>query len=130
MSRAPQPHLGLTPPSNPPRSTMEDAAVYIRRLIFDGELKAGIRVPQDELAAALGRSRVPVREALIALEREGWVTMIPQRGAYVSTLTSAAIRDHYEMLGFVYGLAARRVVEHDLPEVDDKLASLGRDLRD
>src|SRR5437588_11473 len=59
MSRTRQPSLGLTPPSSPPRSTMEDAAVYIRRLIFDGELKAGIRVPQDQLAAAMGRSRVP-----------------------------------------------------------------------
>jgi len=52
-------------------SSGDQAALYIRRLMFDGDLRPGTRVPQDEIAQALGVSRIPVREALIALEREG-----------------------------------------------------------
>ena len=52
------------------RSSGDQAALYIRRLIFDGQLRPGGRVPQDEVAKSLGISRIPVREALIALEAE------------------------------------------------------------
>jgi DNA-binding GntR family transcriptional regulator len=62
-------------------SSGDQAALYIRRLIFDGDLRPGTRVPQDEIAQTLGVSRIPVREALIALEREGWVTIELHRGA-------------------------------------------------
>jgi DNA-binding GntR family transcriptional regulator len=90
------------------RSSGEDAARYIQRLIFDGHLTPGERVPQNDVARALGVSRIPVREALIALERAGWVTIELHRGAFVSVLDEQAVRDHYELYGIVYGLAARR----------------------
>jgi DNA-binding GntR family transcriptional regulator len=112
------------------RSSADDAARYIRRLIFDGELRGGMRIPQDDIAAALGRSRVPVREALIALEREGWVTVVLNRGAYVASFTPEAILDHYELLAFAFGLAARRAVANDVPTLDERLAELAVDLRD
>jgi DNA-binding GntR family transcriptional regulator len=92
------------------RSSGEDAARYIQRLIFDGHLTPGGRVPQNEVARALGVSRIPVREALIALERAGWVTIELHRGAFVSVLDEQAVRDHYELCGIVYALAARRAV--------------------
>ena len=92
------------------RGSGEDAARYIQRLIFDGHLPPGERVPQDEIARALGISRIPVREALIALERGGWVTIELHRGAFVSVLDEQAVRDHYELYGIVFGLAARRAV--------------------
>ena len=92
------------------RSSGEDAARYIQRLIFDGELRAGARVPQDDIAQALGISRIPVREALIALERGGWVTIELHRGAFVSVLDEQGVRDHYDLYGIAYGLAVRRAV--------------------
>jgi DNA-binding GntR family transcriptional regulator len=119
----------LPTPESRLQTSGEEAMHYIRRLIFDGELPGGTRVPQDEIAAALGRSRVPVREALIALEREGWITVIPNRGAYVATFTRVAVRDHYELLGFTYGLAARRAVENNLPELDKRLLEISADLK-
>ncbi len=89
----------------PPRLTSgEQAALYIRRLVFDGDLKPGDRVPQDSVAAALGMSRIPVREALIALEREGWVTIETHRGAFVNGFDRQAVRDHYALLFvLIYG---------------------------
>src|SRR5947209_18031373 len=83
------------------RSSGEDAALLIKRMIFEGELKPGERVPQDDVAAMLGISRIPVREALIALEREGWVTIEMHRGAFVNSLDAPAVRDNHELFGLV-----------------------------
>ncbi|GAA1482189.1 GntR family transcriptional regulator [Gordonia sinesedis] len=84
------------------------AAAEIRRQIFAGAMRPGTRVDQDALAAQLGMSKLPVREALIALESEGVIQMIPRRGAFVAELSREDIRDHYWMLGVISGLAAER----------------------
>jgi DNA-binding GntR family transcriptional regulator len=97
----------------------EHIASYIRRLIFEGELRPGMRVPQDAIAQELGVSRIPVREALIVLEREGWVTNEMHRGAFINTLDEPTVRDHYELFGLIYGFAAKRALVRaadDLPE--------------
>jgi DNA-binding GntR family transcriptional regulator len=110
------------------RSSGEHAAVYIRRLIFDGRLRPGERIPQEQVASTLGISRIPVREALIALEREGWVTIQMHRGAFVSALDEQAVRDTYELFGLVYGFAARRAIERADPGLVDRLRELSRRL--
>lgn len=111
------------------QSSGEQAASYIRRLIFDGVLRPGARVPQDDIAADLGISRIPVREALIALERQGWVTIERHRGAFVTALDPPAVRDHYELYGLVYGFAVRRALERTGPSIVDELAPLVRRMR-
>jgi len=73
-------------------------------------------VPQDEIAAELRVSRIPVREAIIALDREGWVTIEPHRGAFVNGMDENSTRDHYEILGQFYGLNARRAAERGTEE--------------
>jgi DNA-binding GntR family transcriptional regulator len=95
------------------KSSGDHAASYIKRLIFDQHLRAGDRVPQDEVAHALGISRIPVREALIALEREGWITIEMHRGAFVNDFDEQAVRDHYALFGLIYGFAARRALGRD-----------------
>jgi DNA-binding GntR family transcriptional regulator len=96
-------------------------AIHVRSLIFDGKLRQGDRVHQDDIARQLGVSRIPVREAIIALDREGWLTITPHRGAFVHGLDEDALRDHYELLGLVYGLAARRAVARATPESHARL---------
>src|SRR5580693_9100782 len=91
-------------------SSGERAALRIRELIFDGQLPRHTRIPQDEIAESMGISRIPLREALIALEREGWVTLELHRGAFVNAFDEVTLRDHYEMIGLVYGFAARRAL--------------------
>lgn len=93
------------------RSSGELVAAHLRRMVFDGEYKPGDRVRQDEIAAELGVSRIPVREAIIALDREGWVTVEPHRGAFVRGIDADYVRDHYELYGLVFGLLAARVSE-------------------
>jgi DNA-binding GntR family transcriptional regulator len=100
------------PEENQPRlSSGEYVRLYVLRLIFDGVLRHGQRVPQDAIAKTLGVSRIPVREALISIAREGWVTMVPNRGVYVNPVDESAVRDHYELYGMFYGFAVRRAVE-------------------
>ncbi|MGP0030111.1 MAG: GntR family transcriptional regulator [Acidimicrobiales bacterium] len=88
----------------------EHIATHIRRLIFEGELRPGMRVPQDAIANDLGVSRIPVREALIVLEREGWVTNEMHRGAFINALDEQSVHDHYELFGLIYGFAAKRAL--------------------
>src|SRR5436190_3544057 len=112
------------------RSSGDEAALLIRRMIFDGELRPGERVPQDDVAAMLGISRIPVREALIALEREGWVTIEMHRGAFVNALDRQAVRDHYELFGLTYGFAVERAVDRAGPDFVVSLIELERELAD
>jgi DNA-binding GntR family transcriptional regulator len=105
-------------------SSGEQVALHIRRLIFDGELKPGTRVPQDAIAHSLGVSRIPVREALIALEREGWVTIEMHRGAFINAFDEPAVRDHYELFGLIYGFAARRALDRSGDELIERLATI------
>lgn len=110
------------------RSSGEQAALYIRRLIVDGKLRPGQRVPQDEIAATLGVSRIPLREALVALEREGWVTNEMHRGAFVNVLDERSVDDHFEIFGLLYGFAIRRAVERSPGELLERLTEIKRRL--
>lgn len=96
-------------------------ADYIRNLIFSGELRQGDHVRQDEIAEDLGVSRIPVREAVIVLDQEGWVTNELHRGAFVHGLDENSVRDHYGLIGLLYGYAAQRATERG---DDDGLARL------
>ena len=114
------------------RSSAHHAATYIKRLIFDRELQAGDRVPQDEIGNALGMSRIPVREALVALERDGWVTIEMHRGAFVNAFDEVAVRDHYAMFGLMYGFAVERALfrTEDPALLADQLDPILAGLRD
>jgi DNA-binding GntR family transcriptional regulator len=89
-------------------STREFVAEYIRERIFRGDYPPHSRIPQDEVAAAVGMSRIPVREALVTLEAEGYVAMPTNQGAFVNPLSEFDIRSQFELRGFTRGLAARR----------------------
>jgi DNA-binding GntR family transcriptional regulator len=106
------------------RSVSENVADHVRALVFHGELRDGERVPQREIATALGVSSVPVREALAALQREGVVTIEPNRGAFVNGLDADVVTEQFYIFGRIYGLAARKTAERARPEVLAKLQDL------
>ena len=58
----------------------------LRAAILDGNLKAGQRLMEVQLAEQLGVSRTPIREAIRKLELEGLVVMLPRKGAYVANM--------------------------------------------
>ena len=75
---------GVTSPRRRQRFA-EEIAVELREMILSGAMPAGGRIDQDAIAESHGMSRLPVREALIALEQEGLVVNTQRRGAYVAS---------------------------------------------
>lgn len=100
----------------------DDAASYIRELIFSGALRRGQRIDPGDVADALGYSRLPVREALIQLEAEGLVDGIARRGAFVAMLDPEDLYDHFQAFGKIVAVAAERaaarITQHDLDEME------------
>jgi DNA-binding GntR family transcriptional regulator len=110
-------------------SLKQEAANYIRDLIFSGTVHAGERLDQDGIAAALDVSRLPIREALITLEAEGMVTNVVRRGAFVAALEPEDILDHFRMYGLLSGIAAERVAEQQPAGVVERLTALMQQMR-
>ncbi|MFT4124953.1 MAG: GntR family transcriptional regulator [Gordonia sp. (in: high G+C Gram-positive bacteria)] len=102
------------------------AAAELRRRIFGGELRPGAKIDQDAIAEWLGISKLPVREALIALASEGIVENIPRRGAFVAHLSREDIIDHYWMLGVISGIAAERAAVRLDDAALERMADLAR----
>ena len=69
-----------------PRLLVDMALDSVRRAIVDGDLNLGDPISEARLAAQMGISTTPVREALALLRREGLVDVVPQRGTFVFTL--------------------------------------------
>lgn len=127
MTAEPAPTTPLRPRGR--RNLAEDVAAHIRSEIIAGRLRPGQRIDQDAIAEDLGVSRLPVREALIALDNEGLVRTIPRKGTYVAQIDRDDIADHYQIFGQVAGLAAARAVARLGDEELATLADLDRQMR-
>jgi len=94
----------------------------LREAIISGVLKPGERMMEIQLADEMGVSRTPVREAIRKLELEGFVVMIPRKGAYVAGISLKDIADVFEIRaaleGLAAGLAAERITEEELEEME------------
>ena len=91
--------------------TMQEAVLReLRRRINDGELPPGTVIRVDAVAAALGVSRIPVREALMILEGEGLVTHRPHVGFAVPSLTAEELEEIYYLRALLEDEALRRAV--------------------
>jgi DNA-binding GntR family transcriptional regulator len=80
-----------------PNFTTEDIANSLRGDMLRGKIKSGQALRQDEIAAAFGVSKIPVREALVQLKAEGLVTFYRNRGAFVSEVSGAEAGEIYLM---------------------------------
>ncbi|MGQ0848578.1 MAG: GntR family transcriptional regulator [Actinomycetota bacterium] len=89
------------------RSLRESVAEAIRNGILAGSLQPGDRLVEDDLASRLGVSRMPVREALATLETEGFVDLVPRRGASVAMISAEEAVELFEVRSMLEGLAAR-----------------------
>lgn len=100
----------------------------IREAIISGHLKPGERLMEVQLAEELGVSRTPVREAIRKLELEGFLVMVPRKGAYVAGISLKDIADVFEirasMESLAAGLAAERITEEELEKLERILVSV------
>ena len=95
-----------------PVSRKDAVLRLLRNAIVDGRLQPGVRLDQNEIAANLGVSRMPVREALKQLEVEGLVRVYPYRGVEVASLDFAAIEELFGIRIALERLAVGRAVSN------------------
>jgi len=79
-------------------------------ILIRQKIRPGERITELEVAERFGISRTPIREAFRQLESEGFLTIMPRKGAVVSSIEEKDIRDFYEIKGVLEGYAARQAV--------------------
>ncbi len=79
----------------------------LRDMIIEGKLAPGARVNEGQLAAALGVSRTPMREAIKFIASEGLIELVPGRGARIRVLTPRDVREMLEVLSALECAAGR-----------------------
>jgi len=119
---------------NPPPSAQQLAYIHLQDQIVSGSLPGGSRLKPEALAQRLGISRMPVREAIRQLNAEGYVTIMPNRGAVVTNRTPEEVIELFEMRAVLEGLAARIAAQvassyelDELEMVNAGLLRLGQD---
>lgn len=121
---------GTAPPAGRPvhrQSVVDLALSALREKILRGDYPEGAPLRQDAVAAELGVSRIPVREALRQLEAEGLVTLSPNYGAVVSTLSLDEIREIFELRALTEAdLLARAIPRTEATDVQRATMILDR----
>jgi DNA-binding GntR family transcriptional regulator len=109
-------------------SLQEKVYDHLKQAILAGEIEPGERLLETRLAESLGVSRIPVREAIRKLEREGLIVVFPRRGVYASSLSPRDVDEVYAVRAVLEGLAARLAAEHKndthLARLDEILADM------
>ena len=82
-------------------SLSDQVYAYLRRQMNEGDLLPGSTINIGEIANQLGISKTPLRDALIHLEIEGFVTILPRRGVRVNKLKIEDVKDAYDAVGLV-----------------------------
>ena len=103
------------------RSLRGRVFTQIRENILSGKYKDGMELREIAIGEELGVSRTPVREALRQLELEGLVKIIPNKGAYVTSINAQDIKDIYKMRSMLEGLCAKWATRHITEEQIDEL---------
>jgi DNA-binding GntR family transcriptional regulator len=101
----------------------------LRDAILHGALAAGQPLGEIQLADVFGRSRTPVREAILKLESEGLAARVPRRGLVVAQMTREEMLEVYAVREMLDGLAARLAALGILPTELDRLVWLNDRLR-
>lgn len=107
----------------------EKIADKIRTDIIRGVFRNGERLVEPKLAKNLGISRTPIREALRQLEAEGFIEIVPRRGAVVKELTIKDIDDLYAIKANLEGLAARQATQNLTEEQLEILININKKFR-
>lgn len=117
------------------QSLPEQIAARLSGRIVAGTYAPGQRIMEQTVAAEFAVSRGPVREALRLLEKDGLVTILPRRGAQITNLSIAEVREIFDIRAMLNGLRDRQIAEAPdrlqiLPELEAEVAKLARCARD
>ena len=120
----------LSSPSQAASTAEEEAYLYLHKALRLGRYKAGERLIPEDIAAEIGMSRMPVREAFRRLAADGLVTLRPNRGCVVAGLTLDELNEAFEIRSVLEGLAVRlampKLTEEHFEEMDRLLLRMER----
>ena len=119
---------GRGAPARPRESSTDRAYRELKRRILNNELLPGTQALETELAASLGLSRTPVREAIIRLAEDGLVEVRPRHGMRILPISAKDMADIYVILTELESTAARMVAAKGVGR--DEIAALEAAVRD
>lgn len=106
----------------------EKISTSIRDLIIEGKLKPGERLTEPEISASLGISRTPLREAFLQLESEGFVQVLPRKGAIVTDINLQDAVEIYTIKASLEALATRLACPFIQEDTFDALIKLNQQM--
>ena len=113
-----------------PKLLSEDIAESIKSAIIKGKFKPGEKISEGELAESMGISRTPLREAFRKLENEGFIEIIPRKGAVVVDIDAEEAINLYEIKSTLEGLAARLATRNMKEKDIARLEKINEELKE
>lgn len=112
------------------KSLKEQVYEYLREQMRRGEILPGSAIDMEETSKKLGVSKTPLRDALLQLEMEDFVTILPRRMVVVNTLTERDIRNYYEIIGSLESMALLKAFDSLRPAAVEAMEKLNEGMKE
>jgi DNA-binding GntR family transcriptional regulator len=112
------------------KSLKEQVYEYLREQMRRGAILPGSAIDMEETSKRLGVSKTPLRDALLQLETEDFVTILPRRMVVVNALTEQDIRNYYEIIGSLESMALLKAFDRMTPSDIDAMQGLNDGMRE
>jgi DNA-binding GntR family transcriptional regulator len=112
------------------KSLKEQVYEYLREQMRRGEILPGSAIDMEETSKRLGVSKTPLRDALLQLEMEDFVTILPRRMVVVNALSEQDIRNYYEIIGSLESMALLKAFDRMSPSDIDGMQTLNDGMRE
>jgi DNA-binding GntR family transcriptional regulator len=112
------------------KSLKEQVYEYLREQMRRGEILPGSAIDMEETSKKLGVSKTPLRDALLQLEMEDFVTILPRRMVVVNNLTERDIRNYYEIIGSLESMALLKAFDGLRPAAVEAMEKLNEGMKE
>lgn len=112
------------------KSLKEQVYEHLREQMRKGEILPGSAIDMEETSKKLGVSKTPLRDALLQLEMEDFVTILPRRMVVVNSLTEHDIRNYYEIIGSLESMALLKAFDSLRPSDIETMQSLNDGMKE
>jgi len=112
------------------KSLKEQVYEYLREQMRKGEILPGSAIDMELTSKKLGVSKTPLRDALLQLEMEDFVTIRPRRMVVVNSLTEKDIRNYYEIIGALESMALLKAFDRLKPSDIEGMQALNDAMRE
>jgi DNA-binding GntR family transcriptional regulator len=112
------------------KSLKEQVYEYLREQMEKGKIRPGSSINMEETSKKLGVSKTPLRDALLQLEMENFISILPRRGVVVNHLTLQDIKESYEIIGALESSALLCAFEEIKKSEIEKLQTLNIEMEE